>query len=545
MDLTNYVALSIVVILVAISILVAIYSRRYTRTAAEFYVAGRKISWLQNALALTGDYLSAASFLGVAGAIAVVGIDKAWDGLGYFGGYIVLLLLLAVPLRKIGKFTAPEALTTRFTNNRSVRFSAMISVVLISTFYVIPQFVGAGALLQLLLGWDYLFSLIVIGIIVISYVVIGGMRATTYNQIIQGLILWVAMALILIMTLSQFFNWNLSGILDSAGSVVPPQLASELLHDSSVPDFSTLTVAEAVAFVAEALTGEPTGLTPGIFATGWMNTLALAIGLVFGTAGLPHVLTRYFTVEKPKDARTSTLGVLVMIGTFYMMATFVGLAAMYLLYPDMMNYFLTGQASIAQNMAVPLLGEMVGGNVMLGIAIGGAFCAILSTVAGLLITVGTSVTHDFYKEVINPDADERRQVTVAKITIVVAGAIAVLLGIGLADQNVSYLVTLAFGIAASVFFPVLFLSVWWTRYTSQGALATMITGIVVSAVFVIATLMGVSDILGVPVLVNPALYSLPAALMMGVIVSLLTDDVGDVENFMAMAHGSEADEAEE
>ena len=540
--MTNYVALSIVLALVAVSLIVAIYSRRWSRTTTEFYVAGRKISWVQNSLALTGDYLSAASFLGVAGAIAVVGIDRAWDGIGYFGGYIVLLLLLAVPLRKIGKFTAPEALTTRFTGNRSIRFSAMFSVILISTFYIIPQFIGAGALLQLLLGWDYLFSVIVIGVIVISYVAIGGMRATTYNQIIQGVILWMAMALILILTVTQFYGGSFSAILDNAGMAVPPQLASAILPAEDALPWSEVTAGYAVQHVSEKLTGSPTGLTPGVFATGWMNTMALAIGLVFGTAGLPHVLIRYFTVEKPKDARTSTLGVLFLVGTFYMMATFVGLAAMYLLYPDLMGHFLAGEASIAQNMAVPLLGQMVGGNIMLGVAIGGAFCAILSTVAGLLITIGTSVTHDFYKEVINPRADEKRQVMVAKLSIVVAGVIAVVFAIGLADQNVSYLVTLAFGIAASVFFPVLFLSVWWARYTSQGALATILTGILISGIFVIARLYGMDDLMGIPVLVNPALYSLPAALIMGTVVSLFTDDVGDVENFLSLAHGPELEE---
>ncbi len=539
--MTNYVALSIVLFLVAISLIVAIYSRRWSRTTTEFYVAGRKISWVQNSLALTGDYLSAASFLGVAGAIAVVGIDRAWDGIGYFGGYIVLLVLLAVPLRKIGKFTAPEALTTRFTGNRSIRFSAMFSVILISTFYIIPQFIGAGALLQLLLGWPYVSSVLVIGVIVISYVAIGGMRATTYNQIIQGVILWMAMALILILTVTQFYGGSFSAILENAGMAVPPQLASILLAEP-YPIWSDLTAGEAVAHVSEKLTGQPDGLTPGVFATGWMNTMALAVGLVFGTAGLPHVLIRYFTVEKPKDARTSTLGVLFLVGTFYMMATFVGLAAMYLLYPDLMGYFLAGEASIAQNMAVPLLGQMVGGDIMLGVAIGGAFCAILSTVAGLLITIGTSVTHDFYKEVINPDADDKRQVMVAKLSIVAAGVIAVIFAIGLADQNVSYLVTLAFGIAASVFFPVLFLSVWWAKYTSQGALATILTGIFLSSIFVIARLYGMDDLMGIPVLVNPALYSLPAALIAGTVVSLLTEDVGDVENFMSLAHGPELEE---
>ena len=536
--MTSIIAMVFVVGLIAVSLGVAVYTRRSSRTSAEFYVAGQNISWLQNALALTGDYLSAASFLGVAGAIAVFGIDKTWDGLGYFGGYIVLLALLAVPLRKVGKFTTSEILTTRFKGSKSLRFGGMLGAVVISTFYVVPQIVGAGALLQLLMGWNYTFSVLVIGALVIAYVTTGGMRATTYNQIIQGLILWAAMFIILILMLGMAFHFNPGEVFSQADKMIPPKLASGLLaNDPTVPDFSTLTAEEAIAFVSGKLTGQNTALTPGTFAPNWMNTMALAAGLVFGTAGLPHVLTRYYTVRKPKDARTSTLGVLLMIGTFYIMTVFVGFGAMYVLYPDLMGFFMGGQSSIAVNMAVPLLGEQTGGQVLLGVAIGGAFCAILSTVAGLLITIGTTVSHDFYKEVINKNASDRREVMVAKLSIVLMGIMGVGIGLGMANQNVSYLVTLAFGMAASIFFPVLFMSIWWRRYTRQGALATMIAGLVVSVVFVIATLTGTTNVLGLPVLINPALYSLPAAIIAGVITSYLTDDVGDVDNFMRKAHG--------
>lgn len=535
--MTSVIAMIIVIGLIALSMGVAVFTRRSARTSSEFYVAGQNISWLQNALALTGDYLSAASFLGVAGAIAIFGIDKTWDGLGYFGGYIVLLTLLAVPLRKVGKYTTSEILTTRFEGSKSLRLGGMLGAVVISTFYVVPQIVGAGALLQLLLGWDYTFSVLVIGVLVIAYVTTGGMRATTYNQIIQGLVLWAAMFIIMILMLGTTFGFDPGEVLSQADKMIPPKLASGLLaNDPSVPDFSTLTADQAIAFVSGKLTGQSTALTPGTFAPNWMNTMALAAGLVFGTAGLPHVLTRYYTVRRPKDARTSTIGVLLMIGSFYIMTLFVGLGAMYILYPDLMGYFLGGNSSIAQNMAVPLLAEHTGGEIMLGVAIGGAFCAILSTVAGLLITIGTTVSHDFYKEVINKKASDRREVAVAKLSIVAMGAMAVGISLGMADQNVSYLVTLAFGMAASIFFPVLFMSIWWRRYTREGALATMITGLIVSVVFVAAALSNVTNVLGLPVLVNPALYSLPAAIIAGVAVSLLTKDVGDVDNFMRKAH---------
>ncbi len=302
----------------------------------------------------------------------------------------------------MGKYTTSEILTTRFKGSKSLRFGGMMGAVVISTFYVVPQIVGAGALLQLLLGWNFTFSVLVIGVLVIAYVTTGGMRATTYNQIIQGLVLWGAMFIIMILMLGATFGFNPGDVLAQADNMIPPKLASGLLAgDPSVPDFSTLTPEEAISFVSGKLTGQNTALTPGTFAPNWMNTMALAAGLVFGTAGLPHVLTRYYTVRRPKDARTSTIGVLLMIGTFYIMTVFVGLGAMYVLYPDLMGYFLGGKSAIAQNMAVPLLAEHTGGEIMLGVAIGGAFCAILSTVAGLLITIGTTVSHDFYKEVIN------------------------------------------------------------------------------------------------------------------------------------------------
>ncbi len=534
----NYIALAIVIILVSISIGIAVYSRRWTRTTSEFYIAGAKISWMENTMALTGDYLSAASFLGVAGAISILGIDKTWDALGYFGGYVVLLALLAVPLRKVGKYTAPAILNTRYTG-RTLRTGAMMSSIIISAFYIVPQMIASGALLQLLLGWDYVFAEIVIGSIIVFYVVVGGMRATTYNQVIQGFILWGAMAAILLLAVSQFYGFSFGAVLAQGENMVPPQLAANLLADETVPDLDAMTPDEVIGFVTSKFSDQPHALTPGTFAPDWMNVFALAVGLVFGTAGLPHVLKRYYTVERPRDARTSTVGVLLLIGLFYIMTIFVGLIAMHKLYPQILTDFLAGEQAVAKNMAVPRLGELTGGGALMGIAIGGAFCAILSTVAGLLITIGTTVTHDFYKAWINPDATEKQEVFVAKVSLVVAGIIAVLLGIVLQNENVSFLVTLAFGMAASTFFPVLLLSTWWKRFTKEGAIATMLVGIIVSIIFVTAQLMKLPDVVGIPVLVNPALYSLPAAFIAGIVVSYLTSNVGAVKEFMNLVHRSE------
>lgn len=553
--MASIVAIAMVLILVGIAIGVAFYSRRWTRTTSEFYIAGAKISWVENALALTGDYLSAASFLGVAGAISVLGIDKTWDALGYFGGYVVLLALLAVPLRKVGKFTAPEILNTRFSG-RTLRTGAMLGSIVVSAFYIVPQMIASGALLQLLLGLDYVVAEIIIGAIIIVYVVLGGMRATTYNQVIQAVVLWGAMFAILMLTASGFYGFDFGAILDQGQEMVPPQLAADLLGEENmqspdavaqaissgddVPNLREMDPSQVINFVTSKFTGANDAMTPGTFAPDWMNILALAAGLAFGTAGLPHVLKRYYTVERPKDARTSTIGVLFLVGGFYIMTIFVGIAGMHLLYPEILTDFLTGQQSVAKNMAVPRLGELVGGEWLMGIAVGGAFCAILSTVAGLLITIGTTVTHDLYKAWLKPDATERQEVLVAKVSLVIAGIISVLLGIVLQNENVSFLVTLAFGMAASIFFPVLFLSTWWQRYTRQGAIATMLAGTVVSVIFVAGQLMGMPAIMGIPVLVNPAFYSMPAAFVAGILVSFATKDTGRVKEFMNLCHRKES-----
>ncbi len=348
------------------------------------------------------------------------------------------------------------------------------------------------------------------------------------------------MLIILLLTAAGYYGFNFGAILTQGKQMIPPQLvANEFSHviDISTEQLSSMTPDGVINYLGERITGgQPHALTPGTFAPDWMNIFALAAGLVFGTAGLPHVLKRYYTVDKPKDARTSTIGVLFAIGIFYIMTVFVGIAAMHLLYPDILGYFLTGEASVAKNMAVPLLGELVGGPALMGIAIGGAFCAILSTTAGLLITIGTTITHDFYGELINKNPSEKKEVFIAKLSIAATGTLAVLLAIALRDQNVSFLVTLAFGIAASVFFPTLFMSVWWKKYTREGAVATMITGLVISVIFVGGNLMGMPSILGIPVLVNPALYSLPAAIIAGILVSFVTDDYGEAKKFMALAH---------
>lgn len=530
-------ALFIVIVTIFITLGIAWYSRRWTRTTAEFYVAGGKITWLANGIALVGDYLSAASFLGVAGGIAIFGIDRFWDALGYFSGYLVVLLLIAGPLRNVGKYTVADVLDIRF-NSKTLRVIVMIATLFISTFYLIPQMLGAGVLFQTLLGLPYNLTTVLIGGLMVIYVVIGGMRGTTYNQMIQGVLLWSVMLVVLILVTSMYFHGSLGAILDAAEKMVPPGVVAK--HEDVAKEVSQVEDSEkAVQMAAEKLPESPSALTPGAFAPDLLNSLAFAIGIIFGTAGLPHILIRFYTVPDAKAAKKSVITCLAGVGTFYIFASFVGLSAMYLLYPKLVAWLTGEMAGVATNMPVPLVAEMVGGEAFLGIAAAGAMAAMLSTAVGLLIAGTTSVAFDLYKNVLHPEASERSQILVAKITALVMGTIAIVLAIVLKGSNVSFLVTLAFGIAASSLFPVLALTLWWKGLTKQGAMWGILTGLIVSAVFVIAQLMGATSVLGLPVLVNPGLYGIPATFLVAIIVSMLTSDVGAVDKFMALAHSEE------
>ena len=532
-------ALTIVFIFLFCTLGVAWYSRRWTRTTSEFYVAGGKITWLANGLALVGDYLSAASFLGVAGGIAIFGIDRFWDALGYFSGYLVVLLLIAGPLRNVGKYTVADVLDARF-NSKTLRVVVMLATIFISTFYLIPQMLGAGVLFQTLLGLPYIVTTVLIGSLMVVYVVLGGMRGTTYNQILQGIVLWTVMLFILILASAYFFHGSPVAILKAAEKMVPPGVVGVEEHKAVAEEVMELPPDRAIERVKEEMPESPTALTPGAFAKDLPNALAFAIGIIFGTAGLPHILIRFYTVPDAKAAKKSVVTCLVGVGTFYIFASFVGLAAMKLLYPKLVGWLITGQAGVAKNMPVPLVGELVGGEFMLGIAAAGAMSAMLSTAVGLLIAGTTSVAYDLYKKILHPEASEKSQILVAKLTALAMGIISIFLAIVLKGSNVSFLVTLAFGIAASSLFPVLFLALWWKGLTKEGAIAGILTGLFVSAVFVIAQLMGASSVIGLPVLVNPGLYGIPATFIVSIVVSLLTQDVGEVDTFMALAHSEEA-----
>jgi len=380
----NPIAIALVLVIVAVSIIVTIFSRRFTRTTADFYVAGRTIGAAQNAFAMSGDYMSAASFLGVAGLVWLYGYDGVWYATGFFGGYILLLLFLASPIRRFGAYTIADFVAGRF-HSRRLRLVALVGTLLVSIFYIVPQMVGAGDILGVLLGWDYTMAVVIAGVLITIYVVVGGMKATTYNQMIQCWLLWIAMFVTVVLALSRFgFSYN--------------------ALFTQVSDYTY----------------------PGRWLD-FRNSFSLVLGLVLGTAGLPHVLIRYYTNPSGKAARWTTVGTLFIIGTFYMMTPIAGFSARALL----------GDAA-GKNTALPLLAGVVGGEPLLGVVVAGAFAAILSTVAGLVIASTGAIAHDFYVSLINPDASEEKRVHIAKASAAVVGAFSIFAGIMFRGYNVAF-----------------------------------------------------------------------------------------------------------
>ena len=537
----NLVAISILVVGMATFFAIGWYSRRWTKNTAEFYVAGGQIPWKLNGVAMFSNYASAASFLGVAGAIALFGIDNWWLALGFFAAWVVVVLILASPLRRSGKYTVADALQERFSGPE-IRLLTIIAGIIIGVLYLVPQLVGAGHLFNLLIpGLDYIVWVAIAGALTAAIVLLGGMRGTSYNQAFQGIIIFGAMVLLLVLAVIMYFNWNPLSVLTESDSVVPPTVlveegaAEEILAEYPVDSSGDESI-EAAQGSSEILPDAPTAMTPGINVTSLANQLSLVLGLFLGVVGLPHVLIRLYTVKDATAARKSTELTIVSLAIFYTMTLFVGLIAMMLLYPLLTDLINNGEVGKATNTAVAELGGLLGGDILLGIVLAGAMAAVLSSAVGLLIQMTTTVAHDGYTVLLRPESSEQQRVLVARVTGIVLTVIAVVLSIVLKEENVAQLVGMTFGIAASTFAPVLLMTVWWTRYTRQGVIWTFIVGLVVSLIFTAARYAGVGEIGPLPVLVNPALYGVPAAFLTGIIVSLLTKDIGQVDHFMHMAH---------
>lgn len=462
---------------VAATLVITYFSARKSAGASAYFAAGRRITGWQNGLAVAGDYMSAASFLGIAGMIAFNGYDGFMYSVGFLVAYLTVLLIVAEPLRNAGKYTMADVLAYRL-KPRPVRAAASLSTLTVSVFYMIAQMVGAGVLVrQLLPGVSYEVAVIGVGVLMVVYVVFGGMLATTWVQIIKAVLLMSGSLFLSILVL-QRFDFDLGRF------------------------FSSLTAITSTTPTGETVTRN--FLTPGLqFKNPW-DQISLGMALVFGTAGLPHILIRFYTVPDAKTARASVVWAMLIIGLFYIMTTFFGFGAASLLGPD---YIKTHGGT---NMAAPELARVLGGEVFFAFISAVAFATILAVVAGLTISASTSFAHDFFTNVLHHGKEHRpgEEVKVARITAFVVGAasivIAILLGPGV---NVAFLVGLAFAVAASANLPVILFSIFWKRFNTTGAVAGLLTGLVSSIALILVS----PDFMADPLfpLKNPALISIP------------------------------------
>jgi cation/acetate symporter len=472
-------------IIVAVTLYITYWAAKRTRSTKEFYAAGRTVSGFQNGLALSGDYMSAASFLGIAGMVSLKGYDGMIYATGWLVGWPALMFLIAGPLRNLGKYTFADVVAFRLRQT-PVRIAAAIGGVLTVLLYTIAQMVGAGSLIKLMFGIDYVYAELIVGAVMLAYVLFGGMIATTWVQIVKAVLLLGGVTVLMLMVLANF-------------GFSPGQL---------------------YAAVAEKL-GQK-ALEPGGLVTNSLDAVSLGLALMFGLLGLPHILMRFYTVPNAKAARTSVLYATGFIGYFYIIIPIVGFGASVLVGRDLIS-----KVDKGGNMAAPLLAEVLGGTPFLGFIAAVAFATILAVVAGLTLAGASALSHDIYVNVVKKgEATEQEQVRVAKIATVVFGILAVLLGVLFKGQNVAFMVGLAFAVACSANFPALLMSIVWKRFTTAGAVSSILVGAFLSVYLIIISPTVWIDVLhhktAIFPIKNPAIVSMTAAFVVGILVSLLT-----------------------
>jgi cation/acetate symporter len=501
--------ISIFAAFVVVTLIVVFRASRNNKTASDYYAAGRSFTGPQNGVAIAGDYLSAASFLGIAGAIAVNGYDGFLYSIGFLVAWLVALLLVAELLRNTGKFTMGDVLSFRM-RQRPVRAASAASTLVVSFFYLLAQMAGAGALITLLLGIDNEnvlgqgIVIAIVGILMITYVLVGGMKGTTWVQIIKATLLMIGAAVITIWVLG-IYGFNLSGLLGAAVEANP----------------SVTTAAGTTKELGDNLLNP--GLAYGATALSKIDFLSLGLALVLGTAGLPHILMRFYTVPTAKEARRSVVWAIWLIGLFYLFSLVLGYGAAALVPGGAQRI---SDAPGGTNSAAPLLAFELGGVVLLGIISAIAFATILAVVAGLTIAASASFAHDLYANVIKrgqtePDAEVR----VARITAVVVGVLAIAAGILARNQNIAFLVALAFAVAASANLPTILYSLFWKRFNTTGALWSIYGGLASCVLLIIfspavsgsaSSMIPGADFDIFP-LRNPGLVSIPLSFVLGIV----------------------------
>jgi cation/acetate symporter len=464
----NWTAIGMFGAFVAFTLWITKWASAKTKSAADFYTAGGGITGFQNGLAIAGDYMSAASFLGISAAVMASGFDGLIFSIGFLVGWPVVTFLLAERLRNLGKFTFADVAAFRFQQT-PVRMFAASGTLVVVAFYLIAQMVGAGQLIKLLFGLEYWIAVVIVGGLMMVYVLFGGMTATTWVQIIKAIMLLGGATFMAIMVLAQF------------------GFSPEAMFAKAV-EIKTGIAASAGKSPDEAAKAGFSIMGPGGFVKDPISAISFGMALMFGTAGLPHILMRFFTVPNAKEARKSVLWATTWIGYFYILTFIIGFGAITFVLTNPQFLDAKGGLLGGNNMAAIHLANAVGGNVFLGFISAVAFATILAVVAGLTLSGASAVSHDLYATVIKGGkADAKAELRVSKITTVCLGVIAVLLGIAFEKQNIAFMVSLAFAIAASANFPVLLMSVLWKGCTTKGVVIGGFLGLVSSVALTIVS----------------------------------------------------------
>lgn len=533
--LTHPLVLVFVLFFVGLTIAITWWTNKSVQSTKDYYVAGSQIPWVQTGIAMVGSYLSAASFLGCPGDIAIFGVDRIWLSIGFFGGYMAVLLLIAGPLRNVGSYTVADALYRRFPHD-NIKLIVMITTLVISTFYLVPQMLGAGLLFELIMGWNFTVVTVVLGVLISVYIIFGGMKATLYNQVVQALFLFFTMVFITVYGFILYSNTSVSTLIETAYRTVPPAIAAQN-PDAVAAIASAATPLQAVQAARAIMPDAPNAMTIGVQTPDLFAQISTVVALVFGTAGLPHILIMFFTVPSARAAKKSVMLCVAGLGIFYLCTIFLGFILMPEVYPKLVAWMAAGKAGLAKNMAVLEFSKVLGGEFLMALAAAGAVAAVLSTAAGLMITCASTVSHDFYKVYINKNATENQELMIAKVTTVVMSAIAVILAMALKGENVAWLVTLAFGIAGSAIFPTMLTTLWWKGLTRQGAIAGMLTGLVVSVLFIAMLLMDIKSFFGLSTAGGPGALGVTLSFIVIFVVSKMTGDYGEnVGKFLTLAH---------
>ncbi|MGZ5130836.1 MAG: cation acetate symporter [Caldimonas sp.] len=495
---TNWTAIGMFAVFVVFTLFITKWAASRTKSAADFYTAGGGITGVQNGLAIAGDYMSAASFLGISAAVMASGFDGLIYSIGFLVGWPVITFLMAERLRNLGKFTFADVAAFRFKQT-PVRIFAASGTLVVVAFYLIAQMVGAGQLIKLLFGLEYWIAVVIVGSLMMVYVLFGGMTATTWVQIIKACMLLGGATF---MAVSVLWHFGFS----------PEAMFAEAVRIKTDLALKDGKAAAAAATIGQSIMG------PGNFVKDPISAISFGMALMFGTAGLPHILMRFFTVPSAKAARSSVMWATGWIGYFYLLTFIIGFGAItyVLTNPEFLDA--TGALRGGGNMAAIHLANAVGGNVFLGFISAVAFATILAVVAGLTLSGASAVSHDLYATVIKAGkADSASELRVSRMTTVGLGILAVVLGIVFEKQNIAFMVSLAFAIAASANFPVLFMSVLWKDCTTRGAVIGGFLGLISSVVLTVVSPSVWEATLGYPKgsalfpYTSPALFSMTIA----------------------------------